>query len=406
MPTDPAPPPRPTGPLAGVRVLDLSRILSGPFATMIFADLGADIIKVENPVTGDDTREWAPPYQGDQSAYFLSVNRNKRGIALDLKSEAGRRIAQQLADEVDVVIENFRPGVAARLGLGYPELSVRNPRLVYASISGYGQTGPYANQPGYDAIAQALGGLMSATGEAGGEPVRAGVAVADVGAAMWAVIGVLAALHARTSTGRGDWIDISLLDGQIAWLTYLAGGWFATGEVPPRYGSAHPTIVPYQAMRTADGYLMVAVGNDSLWQRFAPLIGLPELAEDPRYATNPDRVVHRAELIPLIEAALLSRRSEEWTAELSRAGIPAGAINSVAEALAHPQVEARGMVVTVEHPTAGTLRMPGSPIKLSGHTATVRRPPPMLGQHTSEVLGELGYTDAEIAALRERGVVR
>jgi crotonobetainyl-CoA:carnitine CoA-transferase CaiB-like acyl-CoA transferase len=402
----PTPPPAPTGPLAGLRVLDLSRILSGPFATMIFADLGADVVKLENPRSGDDTREWAPPYQGDQSAYFLSVNRNKRGIAVDLKSDAGREIAQRLADGADVLIENFRPGAAARLGLGYPELSARNPRLIYASISGFGQTGPDAQLPGYDAIAQALGGVVSVTGEAGGEPVRVGTPVADLGAAMWAAIGVLAALHARAASGHGDWVDISLLDGQIAWLTYVAGGYFATGEVPRRYGSAHPTIVPYQALHTRDGYIMVAVGNDSLWQRFAPLIGLPELAGDPRFATNPDRVVHRDELIPLIESALMARGSAEWAQEMSRAGIPAGAINTVDQALAQPQVIARDMVLTTEHPTAGTLRMPGSPVRLSEHRATVRRPPPQLGEHTDEVLGELGYSDADIAALRDRGVVR
>jgi formyl-CoA transferase/CoA:oxalate CoA-transferase len=405
MVAQPSPPP-PTGPLTGLRVLDLSRILSGPFATMILADLGADVVKLENPTGGDDTREWAPPYQGDQSAYFLSINRNKRGIAVDLKSGAGREIAVRLADGADVLVENFRPGAAARLGLGYPELSARNPRLVYASISGYGQTGPDADLPGYDAIAQALGGVVSVTGESTGPPVRVGTPVADLGAAMWAAIGVLAALHARSTSGRGDWIDISLLDGQIAWLTYVAGGYFASGEVPRRYGSAHPTIVPYQALRTSDGYLMVAVGNDSLWQRFAPLIGLPELAADTRFATNPDRVVHRDELIPLIETALASRPSADWAAELSRAGIPAGAINSVDKALAHPQVLARDMVLTTEHPTAGTLRMPGSPVRLSGHTATVRRPPPLLGEHTDEVLSELGYSAAAIVSLRQSGVVR
>ncbi len=396
----------PTGPLAGLRVLDLSRILSGPFATMIFADLGADVIKLENPSGGDDTREWAPPYQGDQSAYFLSINRNKRGIAVDLKSDSGRDIAQRLADSADILVENFRPGAAARLGLGYPELSARNPQLIYASISGFGQTGPDAQQPGYDAIAQALGGVVSVTGEPEGEPVRVGTPVADLGAAMWAAIGVLAALHARAATGRGDWIDISLLDGQIAWLTYVAGGYFASGEVPRRYGSAHPTIVPYQALRTGDGYLMVAVGNDALWRRFAPIIGLPELADDPRFATNPDRVVHRAELIPLIEAALVVRGSAEWAEAMSEAAIPAGAINTVDRALAHPQVVARGMVLTTEHPTAGTLRMPGSPIKLSHHIASVRRPPPLLGEHTDEVLRELGFPATDIAALRDTGVVR
>jgi crotonobetainyl-CoA:carnitine CoA-transferase CaiB-like acyl-CoA transferase len=394
------------GPLAGLRVLDLSRILSGPFATMILADLGAEVIKLENPSGGDDTRQWAPPYQGDQSAYFLSINRNKRGIAVDLKSEGGRDIAQRLAEQADILVENFRPGAAARLGLGYQELSARNPRLIYASISGFGQTGPDAQLPGYDAIAQALGGVVSVTGEPEGQPVRVGAPVADLGAAMWAAIGVLAALHARAATGRGDWIDISLLDGQIAWLTYVAGGYFATGVVPRRYGSAHPTIVPYQALRTGDGYLMVAVGNDALWQRFAPLVGLPELARDPRFATNPDRVIHRAELIPLIEAALASRGSAAWAEAMAQAGIPAGPINTVDQALAQRQVVARDMVLTTEHPTAGTLRMPGSPIKLSHHDATIRRPPPLLGEHTDEVLGELGYSPADIAGLRETGAVR
>jgi crotonobetainyl-CoA:carnitine CoA-transferase CaiB-like acyl-CoA transferase len=397
--------PQSSGPLAGLRILDLSRILSGPFATMVFADLGADVIKLENPRTGDDTREWAPPYQGDQSAYFLAVNRNKRGIAVDLKTAQGRDIALRIADRSDVVVENFRPGTASRLGLGYDALSARNPRLIYASISGFGQTGPYSSEPGYDAIAQALGGLMSVTGEADGAPVRVGNSAADLGASMWAAIGILAALHARHTTGRGEWIDISLLDGQIASLTYLAGGYFATGEVPRRYGSAHPSIVPYQALRTGDGHLMVAVGNDTLWQRFAPLIGLPELVEDPRFASNPQRVENRTTLIPLIEAALAAKGSAAWAEELSGVGIPAGAINSIDAALAHPQVLARDMVVTAEHPTAGKLRMTGSPIKLSRYTATVRRPPPELGEHTDEVLRELGYTAEDITALRDDGVV-
>src|ERR1700686_5509713 len=249
---------RSAGPLAGVGVLALPRILSGPFATMVFAALGAEVIKLENPSTGDDTRQWAPPYQGDQSAYFLSVNRNKRGVAVDLQTEQGLDIALRLADRADIVVENVRPGTAGRLGLGYDALAARNPRLIYASISGFGQTGPYAYEPGYDAIAQALGGLMSVTGEADGNPVRAGTSAADLGAAMWAAIGILAALHARHTTGRGEWIDISLLDGQIASLTYLAGGYFASGEVPRRYGSGPPSPAPHQALRPADGHPMAA----------------------------------------------------------------------------------------------------------------------------------------------------
>jgi len=398
--------PSSAGPLAGIRVLDLSRILSGPFMTMVFADLGAEVIKLEEPKNGDDTRQWAPPFQGKESAYFLSVNRNKRGIAVDLKRDEGRAIAQRLADLADILVENFRPGKAAGLGLGYEELSKRNPGLIYASISGYGQTGPYAAEPGYDAIAQALGGLMSVTGEMGRDPVRVGNSAADIGAAMWAAIGVLAALHERVATGRGRWIDISLLDGQIAWLTYLASGYFATGEVPQRYGSAHPSIVPYQAMRTKDGHLMVAVGNDALWHKFAALLGLDALADDERFATNPDRVRNRGSLIPLLENALASRTSAEWAHDLSAVGIPAGPINTIDAALAHPQVQYRDMVLDVEHPTEGTVRMVGSPIKLSGHTATPSTAPPTLGEHTDEVLAELGFSGVDIRALHDTGVVR
>ena len=398
--------PSSAGPLAGIRVLDLSRILSGPFMTMVFADLGAEVIKLEEPKNGDDTRQWAPPFQGEESAYFLSVNRNKRGIAVDLKRDEGRAIAQRLADLADILVENFRPGKAAGLGLGYEELSKRNPGLIYASISGYGQTGPYAAEPGYDAIAQALGGLMSVTGEMGRAPVRVGNSAADIGAAMWAAIGVLAALHERGATGRGRWIDISLLDGQIAWLTYLASGYFATGEVPQRYGSAHPSIVPYQAMRTKDGHLMVAVGNDALWRKFATLLGLDALAGDERFATNPDRVRNRGSLIPLLENALASRTSAEWASDLSAVGIPAGPINTIDAALAHPQVQYRDMVLDVEHPTEGTVRMVGSPIKLSGHTPVPSTAPPTLGEHTDEVLAELGFSGVDIRALHDTGVVR
>lgn len=394
------------GVLAGVRVLDLSRILSGPFATLIMADLGADVVKVEDTGLGDDTREWAPPFQGDQSAYFLAINRNKRSLSLDLKSSAGREIALKLADRADVVVQNFRPGTAERLGLGYDQLSARNPGLVYASISGYGATGPMATEPGYDAIAQALSGMMSVTGPAGGEPCRVGVSSADLGAGMWALIGILAALRHREITGRGDMVDVSLLDGQVAWLTYVAGGYFATGTVPPRYGSAHPTIVPYQAFASSDGHVMVAAGNDGLFRRLAEALGHPELANDDRYATNPDRVVNRDGLLQFIAEVMSRHSTQYWMDALAAAGVPAAPINDVPAALRHPQIIARDMVLSVEHPTAGTLQMVGNPVKVSGHPTTVRFPPPLLGQHTDEVLAELGLSSVEVAALRVSGAVR
>ena len=394
------------GALSGLRVLDLTRILSGPFATMTLADLGADVVKVEDPARGDDTRQWGPPFQGDEAAYFLSVNRNKRSIALDLKAPEGRRIAARLAASADVLVENFRPGTAARLGLGYPQLSATNPRLVYASISGYGQTGPYTGEPGYDAIAQALGGIMSVTGETDGPPVRVGVSTADLGAGMWALVGILAALHARHRTGRGQWVDVSLLDGQVAWLTYVAAGHFATGATPQRYGSAHPTIVPYQAFLTDDRHLMVAVGNDALWRRFAPVLGLDHLVNDPRFATNPSRVEHRDQLLPVIEAALATRSADDWAKLLAAAGVPAAPINTVDQALQHPQVLARGMVAELDHPTVGRLRAVSSPVKLSSHPPTVRTAPPAQGEHTDAVLGQMGYGPAAIERFRAAGVIR
>lgn len=386
--------------LSGLRVLDLTRVLSGPFATMTLADLGADVVKVEQPGSGDDTRHWGPPFQGDQAAYFLAVNRNKRSLALDLKSSEGRALVRRLARQADVLVENFRPGTAARLGFGYEEVSSDNPRIVYASISGYGQTGPDAERPGYDAIAQARSGLMSVTGEPDGPPVRVGVSATDLTAGMWALVGILAALHERTRSGRGQWVDISLLDGQVSWLTYVASGYFASGDLPQRYGSAHPTIAPYQAFATADGHLMLAVGNDGIWQRFASAAGLAHLLSDERFTTNPSRVRHRAQLVPLVAAALATRTSSDWQRILDAAGVPAGPISSIDEVVADPQVVARQMVVQADHPTAGTVRMMACPLHMSATPPSVRLPPPLLGEHNQQVLAGIWGAAAEAGQTR------
>ncbi len=395
-----------SGALSGVRVLDLTRILSGPFASMILADLGADVIKVEDTKGGDDTRHWGPPFQGADAAYFHSVNRNKRSLAVDLKSEAGLGIVLQLADSADVVLENFRPGTAQRLGLGYAALSARNSRLVYGSVSGYGHTGPLSERAGYDAIAQAMSGAMSVTGAQDGEAVRFGVAGADLGAGMWVTIGVLSALWSRQSTGVGQHVDISLLDGQVSWLTYVAQNYFASGLTPRRYGSAHPNIVPYQGFTTGDGDIMVAVGNDALWRRFAPVLGLDDLVDDPRFATNPDRVANREVLLPLLTEALAARPAAEWSDLLSEAGVPVGPINTVDEALELPQLRARQMVVDLPHPVQGSVRTLGSPIKLSRTPATLRHASPTQGEHTTAILTALGRSVDEIERLVADGSVR
>jgi crotonobetainyl-CoA:carnitine CoA-transferase CaiB-like acyl-CoA transferase len=386
--------------LSGVRVMDLTRILSGPMTTMILADLGADVIKIEDVRGGDDTRHWGPPFAGDTgdvATYYLSANRGKRSIGLDLKSEGGLEVALRLAGRADVLVENFRPGTAARLGLGYEQLCARNPRLVYASISGFGQDGPDAALPGYDAIAQARSGMMSVTGEPDGEPMRPGVATADIGAGMWATIGVLAALRARDQTGRGQLVDVSLLDGQLAWLTYVASGYLATGREPARYGTAHPSIVPYQAFPASDGYIMIAVGNDKLWQLFTEAIGEPALAG--QFPENKDRVSRRDELLPRIEAILRTRPRDEWLTVLTRAGIPCGPIATVPEAMADAQT--RGMIAEF-----GDTRVAASPLRLSDTPVSYRLPPPGLGEHTDEVLAELGYSGQQIADLRSGGSIR
>ncbi|MBT2565892.1 CoA transferase [Arthrobacter sp. ISL-85] len=401
-----APTPSAEGPLKGLVVLDLSRILSGPFATMTLADLGADVIKIEQPGLGDDTRHWGPPFQGTEAAYFLSVNRNKKSLAVDLKNPDGLQAVKRLAATADIVVENFRPGTAARLGLGYEELSEDNPGLIYASISGYGQTGSESQRAGYDAIAQARSGIMSVTGEPDGPPVRVGNSGSDLIAGSWAVIGVLAALQERNRTGHGQWVDISLLDGSVSWLTYLANGYLASGEIPQRYGSAHPTIAPYQAFTTADGFVMLAVGNDALWRKFTATVGRKDLTDDPRFATNPLRVTNRAELIPIVQDILLQYTTVEWTGRFDAAGIPAGPIQTVDQALEDPQVIARGMITDLEHPTAGPLKVIGCPIKLNRTPAAVRTAPPLLGQHTLEVLQNAGYDEDAIKDMQLSGAIQ
>lgn len=378
------------GALSGVRVVDFTRILSGPFASMTLGDLGADVVKIERPDGGDDTRKWTPPAVGAEASYFLSVNRNKRSITLDLKSDYGHRVAVELIRNADVLLENFRPGTMVHLGLGYDDVSRINPRIIYASISGFGQTGPDAQSPGYDAIAQGRSGLMSICGDPDGSPARVGNSPADLGAGMWALVGILSALYRRTSTGRGQWIDVSLLDGQVSWLTYIIAGYFASGKRPRRYGSAHPTLVPYQGFATSDGDILVAVGNDGIWERFAKALDEPGLASDERFLHNDERYANQKVLVPMIAEALLKRTTGEWLRILKEARVPASPINTVDLVPSDPQVIARNLIATMVHPTAGEIRMVNCPIKMSESDVSARLPPPLLGQHTEEIMAELG----------------
>ena len=394
------------GPLDGISVLDLTRVLSGPYCTMLLADMGARVIKIEQPGRGDDTRAWGPPFVHGESAYFLSINRNKESVTLDFKQSAGRALLDRLIAQADVLVENFRPGTMERAGLDYDTLAARQPSLVYCSISGFGQDGPKRDRPGYDAVVQAEGGLMSITGAADGPPYRLGVAIADLVAGLLAAQGVTLALFARERSGRGQRVDIGMLDGVAALLSYQAGIFFATGDAPPRMGNRHPTIVPYETFEASDGEFVLAVGTDEQFKRFCGVAGLAPLAADERFATNPGRVRNYDVLRSQLAATLRCRSRAEWIDALTTAGVPCGSVRDVREVLTDPHLEARRMIEVVEHAAAGTVRVLGVPIKLSDTPGRVRTAPPTLGQHTEAVLSrDLGLAGHEIETLRSRGVI-
>ena len=393
------------GPLTGFTVLDLTRVLSGPYCTMVLGDLGARIIKVEQPRKGDDTRAWGPPFVGAESAYFLSINRNKESVTLDYKPAAGREVLEQLIARADVLVENYRPGTLERVGFGWEAVHARFPRLVYASISGYGQTGPRRDEAGYDAVMQAEGGLMSVTGDADRPGYRLGVAITDMVAGLYCAQGITAALLARERSGEGQRVDIGMLDTTAALLTYQAANWFTTGKTPQRQGNRHATIAPYETFTTADGEIVIAVGNDEIWKRFCPAAGLPELADDPRFATNKDRMENYHDMRPPIDRVFRTATNAEWIARLNAAGVANGEVRDIGQMLNDPQLAAREMVQTLMHPTIGATRVIGAPIKLSATPASLRTPPPVLGQHTDTVLGELGYSAADITGLRDTRVI-
>ena len=393
-------------PLTDLLVLDLSRVLAGPYGTMMLADLGAEVIKVEMPGRGDDTRQWGPPFAGGEAAYYLSVNRNKKSLTLNLKSERGREIVCRLACRADVLVENFRVGTMDEWGLGYEALRAINPKLIYCAITGYGQTGPYRGRPGYDFIIQAEGGIMSITGPEEGPPMKVGVAIVDITAGLYANVAILSALHERERSGQGQYIDIALLDAQVAWLANVGSNYLVSGQRPRRYGNAHSNIVPYEPFPASDGWIAVGVGNDRQWQRLCAAAGWEDLAADPRFVTNPQRVEHRATLVPILQERFRQRPTEEWRAMLLQVGIPCAPINAIDQVFADPQVLARGMSVELPHPTAGTVKMAGSPFKLSRTPTRLDRAPPLLGQHTDEILRtHLGCSDEEIARLRAEGVI-
>ena len=392
--------------LTGITVLDLTRVMSGPYCTLMLADLGARVIKVERPGTGDDTRGWGPPFVAGESAYFLSVNSNKESLTLDFKQPDGRRILDALIGRADVLVENFTPGTLGRMGLDYASLATVHPRLVYASISGYGQTGPLADKAGYDAVTQAESGLMSVTGPVDGPPSRLGIPIGDLAAGLFATQGILAALVARGVTGRGQHVDVSMLDSVAALLTYHAAAYLATGQAPPRMGNGHASIVPYNTFTARDGLLMLAVGNDDQWKRFCVAAEQPGLMADPRFVANAQRVQERTTLEPIVQRIIETRDRRDWVDRLRSAGVPCGLVRGIGEVLESPEIAARGMLTKASHPTAGDLRLVAHPVKLSGAASRPDAPPPLVGQHTQAILTEdLGLTPDAVADLRKRHIV-
>ena len=402
--------------LEGVRVLDLSRVLAGPWCTQTLADLGADVIKIERPGSGDDTRGWGPPFLKDRSgaetaeaAYYLGTNRNKRSITVDIAQREGQELIRELAMTCDVMVENFKVGDMARYGLDAASMRALNPRLIYCSITGFGQTGPYRHRAGYDYAVQGLGGLMSVTGERddqpGGGPQKVGVAVSDLFTGLYATVAILAALRHRDHTGVGQVIDMALLDTQVAMLANLGANYLTTGVAPRRAGNAHQNIVPYQVFEASDGHLIVAVGNDGQFRKLCVVLGEPAWAEDERFSTNAQRVRHREILVPLLAQVLRTRTKAHWLQALQAAQVPCGAINDLAEVFADEQVQHRGMTVSVDHPLSGSVRLVGSPMKLSATPVSVRRAPPLLGQHTQEILEQAGLSAERIERLRRAGVI-
>lgn len=390
--------------LAGLKVLDLTRVLAGPFATMIMADMGADVIKLEMPVTGDDSREFGPYVEGE-SAYFMSINRNKRSMTINLKSEESKELFKKMVKEADIVVENYRPGTMEKLGLGYEDLKEINPRIIYAASSGFGHTGPYSKRAAYDAVVQAMGGVMSITGELGGKPTKVGPSVADIIAGLYTAIGILAAVNYRNLTGKGQKVDVAMLDSQVSILENAIARFTATGVNPGPLGNRHPSIIPFEDFETSNGSIMIAAGNDTLFRKLADALGVSELADDERFKTNPKRGENYEAIRPLLAAPFKTKTTEEWIDILNQAGVPNGPINNIEGVVNDPQVNARNMIVEVEHPKAGKIKLPGVPIKMSESQGEVRTAAPMLGQHTDEILKEFGLSEEEISNLKNSGAL-